>query len=124
MKQYRAFAVYFQELRPSRNGGYIWELHLVDCANPNICYHTWINEDNRNYQHWRRVIENPTKGIFLETERLRMRDLVPGQINADTVFDITLCDCDALADHLASIWHAPGTTTYRELFSHNIKIVK
>lgn len=117
MKEYRAFAVYRQELRPSRNGGYIWEIHVVDCSNPNLCYHTYVNEENRNYKFWRQVTENPHKGIFLETERLRMKPQVPGQINADTVFDVTVCDPLALADHLSELWRARGNNTYRSLFN-------
>lgn len=108
-KEYRAFAVYKQELIPSRWGGTVWELHLADITDPNINYNTYISEENRNYVNWHKVIENPNKGIFLETERLRMKR--QGQVNADTVFEVTVTDADQLADQLAIAWncrrHAP-----------------
>ena len=116
-KEYRAFAVYKQEQRPSRWGGTVWELHLVDITNPIINYHTYISEENRNYQHWRKVIENPHKGIFLETERLRMKAKTPGQVNADTIFEVSITDADQLADQLAVVWNRPqGPNQYRNLF--------
>lgn len=104
MKEYRAFAVYKQEQRPSRWGGYVWELHLVDIRSPQICYHTYISEENRNYRHWRKVIENPHRGVFLETDRLRMKTRTPGQVNADTVFEVTVLDAEVLADQISRVW--------------------
>lgn len=116
MKEYRAFAVYKQEQRPSRWGGTVWELHLADINNPMINYHTYISEDNRNYRHWAKVIENPTKGIFLETERLRMKTKTPGQVNADTVFDVTVLEADRLADQLAIVWGCEQKNRFNQLF--------
>ena len=113
--EHKAFVVYKQEERPSKWGGTVWELHLADLSNPNINYHTYISRENRNYKNWSQVIENPTKGIVLETSRLRMKHI--GQVNADTFFDITVADAELLADQLANIWGCrPTGSSYQDLF--------
>lgn len=76
------FYIVTQEDQPSRHGGYITEIKMLNLRNGQE-YHTYVDESNRNYKYWRDIVQHPFEGYVIRNLKQKsQRD--PGLISADS----------------------------------------
>ena len=76
------FYVVSQEDQPSRHGGYITEIKMINLRNGQE-YHTYVDEKNRNYKYWYDIVQHPLEGFVIRNlKQKNQKD--PRLISADS----------------------------------------
>ena len=69
------FYIVEQEEMPSKHGGYITEIKMIDMQHGQY-YHTYIDEKNRNYKHWHDYLNHPLAGYIIGNLKLKKDNLI------------------------------------------------
>tara|TARA_R110000803_G_scaffold105679_1_gene173891 strand:- start:681 stop:1043 length:363 start_codon:yes stop_codon:yes gene_type:complete len=69
------FYIVEQEVMPSRHGGYITEIKMISMQNGEY-YHTYVDENNRNYKHWYEYTNHPQAGYIISNLKLKKDNLI------------------------------------------------
>jgi hypothetical protein len=68
------FYIVSQEDQPSRHGGYITEIKFISLGNGQE-YHTYVDENNRNYKYWYDIVQHPLMGwVITNLKQKSQRD--------------------------------------------------
>ena len=73
------YYVVSQEDQPSRHGGYITEIKMIN-LNTGQEAKTYIDERNRNYRYWHEIVNHPAAGFIIDHLKLKR----PGLVSADS----------------------------------------
>ena len=69
------FYIVCQEDQPSRHGGYITEIKFISLKNGQE-YHTYVDENNRNYKNWYEIVQHPQSGYVVNNLKLKKDNLI------------------------------------------------
>ena len=73
--QDRLYYVVSQKDHPSRHGGYVTRIDLVDLESGQAAK-TYVAESNRNYRHWHQIVNSPEGGFIIYNLKMKKQGLV------------------------------------------------
>jgi hypothetical protein len=94
MKDENAFVITNQKTGVSRIDGLPYtEVEMTNIANRQT-YITYVSASNENYRYWTEIINNPTKGMLISFDRVRIKSR--NIINADCRPEILIMEDKAV----------------------------
>ena len=69
------FYIVCQEDQPSRHGGYITEIKMINLTT-GLEFHTYVDENNRNYKYWHDIVNHPLSGFVVNNLKKKRETLI------------------------------------------------
>lgn len=96
------YIVLKQEVRYSQKNQSNYHVITMVGAQDRQEYHTYVDVNNRNYQYWSRIIDNPDSGFVIKGCQIKRDNLVSADSRIVIVWQT---DCaDDVLDELWDIW--------------------
>lgn len=99
----KLYAVLSQEQRPSKYGGMVVKITMVDVLDRKECW-TWVDPLNLNLRNWQHIINSPLDGFILTNLKFKRGSTEVINADSEPVIDGQYPQIEEMLDQLQAIW--------------------